>query len=89
MERPKADILYADESMCIVLCPYCHSKHKHGEIWGPNDARASHCAKGEYMLGDSIKDIELFNALKRRRYELQQKKAQYQKRKEQKPSKTS
>lgn len=82
MERPKADILFADEVLCIVLCPYCHGKHKHGEISGPNDARASHCQKGEYVLGDLIKDVDLFNALKRRRYDLQVKKQQYLKKKD-------
>lgn len=81
MSHPKAEIIFADAEVCIVMCPFCNCLHKHGEIWGANDARGSHCRRGDYILGDTVKDNELFNAIKRRRYELQMKKKQYQKKK--------
>ncbi len=75
--RPTASILYADEEICVVLCPYCKEKHKHGQLWGENDARSSHCRRGEYILGDAIENKVLFQALKNYRYEQLKKTRQY------------
>jgi len=83
MQRPHAEILYSDPEICIVLCPYCKQKHKHGDLWGADDARSSHCRKGEYLLGNPISDAELFAAIKLRRYTVEQKRKYRAKLKEQ------
>lgn len=78
MERPTADILYSDEVITIVLCPYCKGKHKHGDLWGANDARQSHCKQGEYLLGNPITDAYLFQAIKEKRDMSERKRRHYQ-----------
>lgn len=63
----KASCVFADETVIIVLCPYCSKLHKHGGT-GP---RAAHCHKGEYTVGEVFSDQFIEQAFKQHQKRLE------------------
>jgi hypothetical protein len=64
MESPVAPCIFLDDTIAIVLCPYCSCRHKHGS--GVLGGRSAHCGKGEYVIGAPIADAEIGLAIKQR-----------------------
>ena len=62
--RKLARIIYQDDDVLIVACPYCLSSHKH-KIEG-GKFRDSHCFAGQYELGERVSSYELVCALRAR-----------------------
>ena len=62
MESPTAPCLFLDDTVAIVVCPYCFCRHKHGS--GVLGRRSAHCGGGEYEIGAPIADSEIGQAIK-------------------------
>ena len=62
MQSPIAPCIFLDDTVAIVLCPYCSCRHKHGS--GVLGWRSAHCGKGEYEIGAPMSDSEIGQAIK-------------------------
>ena len=62
MESPIAPCIFLDDTIVIVLCPYCSCRHKHGS--GVLGGRSAHCGRGEYVIGAPMSDTEIGQAIK-------------------------
>jgi hypothetical protein len=85
MTTPEAHILYCDESLVVVLCPFCDMVHKHSvgvpaaTEW---DYRSSHCRKGDYKFGKVLTGADLKTCIKSRENAIQSKREYRKKQKD-------